>query len=62
MVKHRQGQTSVDGYVEGKTQEFSESMRGSSIGEQYPKGLDNRGNQSTRAIIQTGANRVQKAR
>ncbi len=38
MVKHRQGQTSVDRYVEGKTQEYSESKRGSSIGEQYPIG------------------------
>ncbi len=54
MVKHRQGQTSVDRYVEGKTQEYSESMCGLSIGEQYPKGLDNRGNPSTQAIIQTG--------
>ncbi len=39
IVKHRQGQTSVNSYVEGKTQEYSESMCGSSIGEQYPKGL-----------------------
>ncbi len=39
MVKHRQGQTSVDRYVEGKTQEYSKSMRGSTIGEQCPKGL-----------------------
>ncbi len=39
MVKHRQGQTSLERYVEGKTQEYSESMRGSLIGEQYPKGL-----------------------
>ncbi len=38
MVKHRQGQTSVDRYVEGKTQEYSESKRGSTIGEQYPTG------------------------
>ncbi len=36
MVKHRQGQTSVDRYVEGKTQEYSESKRGSTISEQYP--------------------------
>ncbi len=39
IVKHRQGQTSVNRYVEGKTQEYSESMRGSSIGKQYTKGL-----------------------
>ncbi len=39
MVKHRQGQTSVDRYVEGKTQEYSKSMPGSTIGEQCPKGL-----------------------
>ncbi len=38
MVKHRQGQTSVDRYVEYKTQEYSESKRGSTIGEQYPTG------------------------
>ncbi len=38
MVKYRQGQTSVDGYVEGKTQEYSGSKRGSTIGEQYPTG------------------------
>ncbi len=38
MVKHRQGQTSVDRYAEGKTQEYSESKRGSTIGEQYPTG------------------------
>ncbi len=39
IVKHRQGQTSVNSYVEGKTQEYSKSMCGSLIGEQYPKGL-----------------------
>ncbi len=39
VVKHRQGQTLVNRYVEDKTQEYSEGMRGSSIGEQYPKGL-----------------------
>ncbi len=38
MVKYRQGQTSVDRYVEGKTQEYSGSKRGSTIGEQYPTG------------------------
>ncbi len=58
MVKHRQGQTSVDRYVEGKTQEYSKSMRGSTIGRPThaggSKGLDNRGNPSTQVIIQTG--------
>ncbi len=38
MVKYRQGQTSVDRYVKGKTQEYSRSKRGSTIGEQYPTG------------------------
>ncbi len=61
-VKHRQSQTSFNRYVEGKTQEYSESMRGSSIDEQYLKGFDKRGNPSTRAIVQAGANRVQTAR
>ncbi len=39
VVKHRQGQTSVNRSIEGKTQEYSESMRGSMIGEQCPMGL-----------------------
>ncbi len=39
VVKHRQGQTSVNRYIEGKTKEYSESMRGSLIGKQCIKGL-----------------------
>ncbi len=60
-VKHRQGQTSVNRCVEGKTRVFREHAW--VVDRQtISKGLDNRGNQSTRAIVQTGANTVQKAK
>ncbi len=42
--------------------EYSKAMRDSSIGEQYPKCLDKRGNPRTREIVQAGANRVQMER
>ncbi len=49
MVKHRQGQTSVDRYVEGKTRVFREQAW---VDDQrtISKGLDNRGNPVTRAV------------
>ncbi len=44
--------------TEGKTDEYSSKRAWSSIGRQYPEGL--RGNSGTRAMVQDGANRVQK--
>ncbi len=46
-------------YIEGKADENSSKQALSSIGEQYPEGLT-RANPGTPAMIQAGANRVQK--
>ncbi len=46
-------------YIEGKADENSSKQALSSIGEQYPEGLT-RANPGTPAMVQAGANRVQK--
>ncbi len=61
-VKHRQGQTTVNRYVEGKTKSNPRACMGRRTANTIYKGLDNRGNPSTRAIVQSGENRVQTAR
>ncbi len=62
IIKHRQGQTSVNRYVEGKTQEYSREHASVIDQRTIAKGLDNRGNPGTRAIVQAGANRVRNSR
>ncbi len=58
----KQSQTTVNRYVEGKTKSNPRACMGRRTANTIYKGLDNRGNPSTRAIVQSGDNRVQTAR